>query len=81
MKRTVASKALVAVFVTVFALGIPPKAWPMTIGDAPTAACRAALDSPAQELFSLSRPLTPVLSLKSVGRHSTATGVPREPRR
>jgi hypothetical protein len=28
MKRTVASKALVAVFVTVFALGIPPKAWP-----------------------------------------------------
>ena len=89
MKRAIAPTTLVIVFATVFVLGILPRAqadeqaierWP-DIEDAPTLAYRAASDSPPQELFSLSRPLSPALSLKSVGRPSTGEVILTQPRR
>ena len=51
------------------------------IENAQTPACRAASDSPAQELFSLSRPLWPALSVRSAGRPSTGKVILTEPRR
>jgi hypothetical protein len=70
MTRTIAPTTLVIGFAAVFVLGILPRPRLMSKENAPTKACAAASDSPASELFSLSRPRWPALSLKSAGRPS-----------
>ena len=85
MTRTIAPTTFVIVFATVFVLGIPPRAQAGQHSDehrgCSNASLRAVSDSPPQERFSLFRPLSPALSLKSVGRPSTGEVIPTQPRR
>ena len=69
MKRTIAPTTLVIAFATVFVLGVLPWLRLMSTEDARTPAYAAASDLPAQERISLSRLLSPALSLE-IGRQT-----------
>lgn len=81
MKRIMPPTTLVVVLTTLFVIGNTSRARQESRQSAPTRACAAASDSPTQEPISLSRHLSPALSLRSACRPSTGEGTLTQPRR